>query len=139
MANADGALLFRNDGQILAVMRDAEAPNAPYGCFCVAWAVWCHYTTVLVFNDGTASFSGESWGHQLHRPPPGTRYVDAGCGYAHVVLLCSDGTVAYFHARDLGMRPSRPYLTEDVLFGFKYTHVACGGAHTVLIRDDGAA
>ena len=98
MANADGALLFRNDGKILAVMLDAEAPAAPYGCFCVAWAVWCENTTVLVFNDGTASFSGESWPYQLHRPPPGTRYVDAGCGNAHVgfLRLRSDLT---FHMR----------------------------------------
>ena len=58
MSNADGALLFRTDGKILAVMLDAEAPAAAYGCFCVSWAVWCEKTIVFVFNDGTASFSG---------------------------------------------------------------------------------
>ena len=78
MSNADGALLFRNDGKILAVMLDAEAPAAAYGCFCVSWAVWCEKTTVFVFNDGTASFSGVFWLYQLHRPLSGTRYVDAG-------------------------------------------------------------
>ena len=144
---ADGSLLFRSDGMIVNVVHDAIAPVLPLGGFCVAWSVWSEHSTVLVSSDGCAYLFGEAWFNgEVHQAPHGIKYIDAGCGISHVVLLCSDGSatavIGECHLCTDGTlkEGQEDWFTIPALpLGCRYQSVACGRSHTVLIRDDGVA
>jgi alpha-tubulin suppressor-like RCC1 family protein len=64
----------------------------------------------------------------------GQTYTQAAAGFAHTVLLRSDGTAVACGNNDYG-QCNIPALAE----GLAYTHAAAGYTHTVLLRNDGSA
>ena len=99
------------------------------------WQCCCHRRQWT----GTTQHSGSVFRAGMLRcsrslSPMATKYTQVSAGFAHTVLLRSDGSAVAIRSNGDG-QCNIPTLDE----GSTYTHIAAGGAHTLLLRSDGRA
>ena len=133
----DNTVAVRSDGRIVGWGSNTDLMLTPTSLGAPARmldAAISEGHAMAMDEDGTVQAWGYSSLEARHVPPTGTRYVACSAGWAHNLLLRSDGQLIANGDNSVGQSSIPPLPPGTV-----YTNMDAGYSHSVALRSDGVA